>query len=157
MDILQQFLIVFLVTMLSGCGFKPILERASKPTPVTLSVNGIEGYLNYKFYQELQQQLNLLTYSHPLTIKVTLAQTIYDISYGRDATALRSQNVITAFYEIWKDGKLIHKGKTDAISSYNVDRNDEFSSLTSRLSSDEKTIQAMAIEVAREVFLKMHQ
>ena len=146
--------LIILLT-LSGCGFQPMLERSATPTPLTLTVTGLEGYLNHIFYLELKQHLNLLSSKTPVTVKVTLDQTVYDISYGRDATALRSQNVMVASYEIWQQGKILRKGKVDSITSYNLDRNDEFASLTSRMGSDHKIVKAITLDVAREVFLAL--
>jgi asparagine synthetase A len=130
-----------------------MLQPSAHPPKIALNVTGIEGYLNHIFYQELEQHLGLLPATEPLTVKVVIGQSLYDISYGKDATALRSQNVLNASYEISQHGKLLRKGKVDAISSYNLDRNDEFATLTSRMGSDDKVIKALAGEVAREVYL----
>lgn len=122
---------------------------------ITVSVTGIEGYLNHIFYQEIHRQLRLFKGNHPtpLHIKITLSQTLYDVSYGRDATALRSQNVLGAHFEVSRHGKLLKQGKVDAVSSYNLDRNDEFATLTSRMGSDDGVIRALAFDVAREVLI----
>ncbi len=118
-------------------------------------MRGIEGYLNHKFYQTLTHNLGLTLLKKSTVVDVTLSQNFADISYGGDATALRTQNVILASYEVFEDGRSIRKGKVDSISSYNVDQNDEFSTLTSRMGSDEKVITAMAEEVAREVYIAL--
>ena len=152
-----RFLVFFsLVAAVTGCGFRPMLEHNPHPIEVALSVNGAEGYLNHVFYQQLKRELALLPKTEPLKVKVDLSQILYDMSYGKDATALRSQNVMIASYEIWQKGKLLKKGKVDSISSYNLDRNDEFATLTSRMGSDDKVIKAIASEMAREVFLSLH-
>ncbi len=134
-----------------------MLKPSAESTKVNLSVAGIEGYLNHKFYQELNQQLSLLSTREPVTVKVILGQTLYDMSYGKDATALRSQNVMIATFEVWQKSRLLRKGKVDSISSYNLDRNDEFATLASRMGSDEKVIKAISLEVAREVFLSLKE
>ncbi|MBX9977089.1 MAG: hypothetical protein K2X98_02430 [Alphaproteobacteria bacterium] len=144
-----------LCVTLGACGFRPMLQPSAQPSNVTLNVTGVEGYLNHVFYQELEQHLALLPSTEPITVTVIIGQSLYDISYGKDATALRSQNVLNASYEISQHGNLLRKGKVDAISSYNLDRNDEFATLTSRMGSDDKVIKALASEVAREVYLSM--
>lgn len=147
---------------ITGCGLRPALVRDVTPEvdkeyqkDIVISVKGIEGYLNHIFYQDLQKQLRLFkgTLPRPLLVKVTLGHSLYDVSYGRDATALRSQNVMHAAFEISHRGSLLKKGNVDSVSSYNLDRNDEFATLTSRMGSDDSVIRAIATEVAREVLM----
>lgn len=157
-----SFFLCLSAIALSSCGLRPALKQddpSSTPVSyikdVTLSVIGIEGQLNHVFYQELYKHLRLFKEKllTPLHIKITLSHALYDVSYGRDATALRSQNVLYAFYEISQKGRRLKKGTVDAVSSYNLDSNDAFTTLTSRLGSDDAVIRALAAEVAREVLM----
>lgn len=158
----HSFLLCVSMLALSACGLRPALEQDKPLDPqityikdITVSVKGIEGYLNHIFYQAFYKHLRLFKEKlpTPLHINITLSQALYDVSYGRDATALRSQNVLDAFYDISQRGRSLKKGKVDAVSSYNLDSNDAFSTLTSRLGSDDHAVRALAFEVAREVLM----
>jgi hypothetical protein len=91
--------------------------------------------------------------SRKYQLKVYLSQTYYDISYGKDATALRTQNTISATYELSDNQKVLRKGKLDTIASFNLDSRNEFNTMSNRLGSDEKVIEALAEDVVREIAL----
>jgi len=152
---------IAILATVTGCGMTPMLKSPDDTaaqvdytkSKVKVNVVGIEGYLNHKFHQELMHHLSLTRIEKPLTVDVTITQTYPYISFGADAVATRSQNILVASYEISHGGKKLKKGKVDSVSSYNVDQNDEFSTLTSRMGSDDKVLTALAEEVAREVYL----
>lgn len=146
-----------MVGLLSGCGFTPLLQSSSKPAPVHVDVTGIEGYLNHRYYQSLTYKLGLLPFlkDHTYSIRIVLTQAYNDIGYGLDATALRTQNLITASYELYDNRVLIHKGKVDTLTSFNSNSNDEFSTMSSRMGSDEKVIEGLAEETARDIMVRI--
>ena len=158
-----SFFLCVSALFLSGCGLRPALEQTDPSSHahalsiknVSVKIKGIEGYLNHVFYTELQKHLRLLKdkIKEPIFITITLSQSLYDVSYGKDATALRSQNVFFAFYEISQKKRRLKKGTVDSVSSYNLDNNDVFSTLTNRMGTDDAVVRALALEVAREVLM----
>lgn len=157
----KKCLLLPLCFLFTGCGFHPLLAPVPYGSaPLTkgqghtpkVNVRGLEGYPNHAFYQYMEKRLSAMRFNEPLTLDITLSQNIMDVSFGVDATATRSQNVMIANYVITQKSRLLKEGRVDSVTSFNLDANDEFSTLNSRLGSDEKVIQALAEEVIREVF-----
>lgn len=137
--------------LLTGCAFQPMMAPIHNVHPLKIRVRGCEGYINHALTQEVERQLAQLPRTQPLGINIKLIPSLYDTSYGRDATALRTQYIFTAEYELTSNGALLHKGTVDATTSYNLNQTDEFSALTSRMGSEEQLIRSTASEIAGSV------
>lgn len=155
--------LLLLTVCLSGCGFQPLLApepygsksitQSREGFTVKVNIKGIQGYPNHAFYQYLQKRLSMMKFKEPRTLDITLSQSVMDVSFGVDATATRSQNVMIADYTLSEKGKVLKQGKVDSVTSFHLDANDEFSTLNSRLGSDEKVIQSLGEEVVREILV----
>lgn len=109
--------------------------------------------MRHAFDQYLKKRLSPFHFPEKRTLEVTLSQTYQDVSFGQDATTIRSQNILIADYVLRKEATVLKKGRVDSVTSFHLDANDEFSTLNSRAGSDEKVIQALGEEVLREILV----
>lgn len=154
---MHAMMLSFGLLTLSGCGFQPMLAPIVNTHPIKVYVRGYEGYINHTLTKELEHRLAKLPLSAPIVLTVKISKALYDTSYGRDATALRTQHVLTAHFELTSKGALLKADTVDATTSYNLDQNDAFSTLSNRMGSEDQLIHALADEVTRAVNLAIHK
>jgi LPS-assembly lipoprotein len=147
--------VVTMVTVLGGCGFRPLYGESTSNgnVPADFATIAIAPIPN-RVGQELRNHLlDLLTPSGratdpDYTLKVGIKEKISDLAIDSAGLATRANLRLDATYSLVKDdtGKSMLTGKSLAVSSYNLVSND-FSNLTAQNDARSRA----ALRIAREI------
>lgn len=156
-QILKYLTLILFTTLLTGCGFQPLMTgQSSTPQKFNLKIRGA-GYSAYKFRRDLEKQLALTPKINEkaYVVDVSLSEGFVPIAYGTDATISRSQVQATASYTIYEGTRFIAKGNARAYSSYILNYTEEFSTRSSQAAASERTLLSLAEELSREIMFKI--
>jgi hypothetical protein len=156
---------LFLLICLVGCNFKPLYERTNDyhvlPTKVSIIGAEDEVFYSYKFKKELALHLEHFAnkiQEKPIKIRVVLSISFGNIGYGSDVTVLRTSGRAIANLSIYNEnGSVAYENKLDAVSSYTLDINEDFSNLCAQEADKNRIITSLAQDVATDIKRGLHE
>lgn len=150
-----SFILVSLA--LTGCSFTPLLEKndVNQSTGAKLIVenqskNG-NSYLLHQLRQRLRKQLTGLALNENYKIFVRLNEASGSVAYAGDATASRAMDRLSAQLIINKNDQTVFETTLNAVTSYSQNVNDEFVNQSARTGAQERLIESLNIDIAREI------
>lgn len=150
-----------LLFLLTACGFQRVHQPAltTAPQRYVIKINGGEGHLAYQFKRELEKHFATWPQQCEATYHITLnlKPEEAEISYGQDATVLRSQERLQVSYVVTKAGSAepIYNNTASLASSFNITVNQEFATLSARQAAKGRVVNALAEEVARDIMFHL--
>lgn len=152
-------LISAFLTLLSGCGFQPMLQTdASGKQPFTLAIKG-DGYPTYIFRREMEKQLALIPRLNDKDYRIDVTVTGSQVAgaIAQDATISRVNLSYSATYKIsQKEGNSTQQ-TSRVTSSYPVVPRDEFVSRNADMDATSRIMISLAQEVALEIIRDIKQ
>lgn len=150
---------LYLFVFLTACNFKPLYERNGHysvlPAKVVVTGAEDEAFYSYKFKKELALHLEHIASKineKPIKIRVNLSVSFGNIGYGANVTVLRTSGRGIATINIQNDtGALVYENKIDAVSSYTLDINEDFSNLSAQEADKNRIIISLAQDVATDI------
>lgn len=153
----QTAFLMLSVAFLGGCQFERLHQPASQQChhPVHVKITGVDGAYAYKFRREIERALAAtpLPSHEPLNLNIELKTYRAEVSYGKDATVSRSQERAKATYHLTKRGSTtpLTQGNVMLASSFNINYDEEFSTLMARNAASDRVIETMAEDLIREI------
>lgn len=161
----KKFLLICSLVLLTACGFTPMLQKneietnhGAKLIVESFNKDG-NSYLVQMLSQRLKISLSGLPLDHAHKIYIRLGEEAGNLAYATDATAMRSMMRLTAQIIISYQGTTLYETKLSSVTSYSQNASDEFINQSAVQGAQERLIEALTIDVSREVqqFVKNQQ
>lgn len=164
---IRIFLLLTFSLAYTSCGFQPLLKHnQEKAFPhngqkVVIQLTDGGGFQAYQFKKSLTQQLSYLPKfdDHTYLVKVKFGLSETEINYDTDATVSRSSSVVSIDYQLYRMGMSVplHSGSLSNSSSFNIDTNEEFATISAQNASADRATIMLAEDTAREVMIYLKQ
>lgn len=155
-DRLARALVIGLLLLTAGCGFRPLYGEDAGGTAVQgLSETRVERIPDREG-QLLRTRLELLfgSGSAPAryALNVALSTNIRDVAIRRDETATRRSIIARADYSLIRieDGSVLNQGTARSTNSYNIAESD-FATRVARDDAIERSIEQLALSVQTQL------
>ena len=159
----KQILVSSFCLLLAACGFTPMLQKnvdapdesGSRLVVESASKDGT-SYTIQMLRQRLKSVLSGINLDSRYKTYVRISETTGNLAY---ATSTRSMMRLTAQIIISCDGQTLHETSLNSVTSYSQNTNDEFVNQSAAQGAQERLIEAMTIDISREIqrFVKTHK
>lgn len=153
----KLFQIHFFCILLGACSFTPMLQNdsASPDQGAKLVIESINkdgnSYVVQMMRQRLKCALSGLLLGPQYKIYIRLSEESGNLAYATDATAMRAMMRFTAQIIISHKGNALYETKLASVTSYSQNSSDEFINQSAAQGAQERLIEALTIDVSREV------
>lgn len=156
-----NWVLTLALLLLTGCGFQPMLEKATCPLKrfspdMEFTVPHIQSFdpeLSKHFELDFRRAAASLGINPNYKLKVSLSSSEDSALISQDATIGRLNYTLVAHYTLSLDSKLITQGSVASTGALNIDPNQAFASTSSKRRQKYMIAQELAHQLAEEILL----
>ncbi len=147
---------LFLLLILTGCGFSPLYSSKSMDERATMiDVAPIDGALGQDLRNNLEHRFNPSGINNEKSYKLVITlqeKEVSELGIRSDDTATRITISLTAYYTLYYKGKQVLKDKSTFLSAYNI-LQDPYSSYVSHQNALKEINDLISDDIAIRISL----
>jgi LPS-assembly lipoprotein len=143
--------------VLSGCGFRPLHGRHADDPGVTaelaaVAVAPMPDRTGQLLRNAMEQRLERAGGGRPKSynLVIVLDETTVGLGLGRDATVTRANLVLTASFNLLKDGNSVWAGTSQSSAAFNM-LNQQYATIISERDGRDRAVNQIADDITRRL------